>query len=438
MTAQLQFLNKILSTQDYSLISQNNLTDDLFFNYKTEFNFIKNHYKKYNTIPDKLTFLNTFPEFDYFVINESTDYLLEQIYKDYNDSYIATCFNNIKKLLESGNSEAAKQCYLESVDGLKSSYIKPCIDLMSDRGRFDRYLEKVNNPEKRHLSTGFKELDEMIGGIDIENEDMVIAARTGVGKTWMLTAIAGAAVRQGRNVLFYSGEMTADKIGYRVDTFLGNIDNRTITRGLRDTDIELRYANYMESLKHKNWGKLFVITPNDIAGPPTVDALESIIETTTPKIDFVCIDQYSLLEDTSNARAAHERVANISKAIKNLQVKYRIPIISVAQMNRSKNEDGSQDSSQIGLSDRIGQDATCILMLSRDGEMGEILKLNIVKSRDGGDNKVLHYNVNFNSGIFNYIAENDSDNYEEIDKQNAEIKNKYTSPSPFANPGVFS
>lgn len=254
----------------------------------------------------------------------------------------------------------------------------------------------------------------------------------------MLTAIAGAAVKQGRNVLFYSGEMTADKIGYRVDTYLGNIDNRTITRGLRDTDIELRYSNYMDSLDKKGWGNLFVVTPNDIAGPPTVDALESMIETMVPKIDFVCIDQYSLLEDTSNAKAAHERVANISKAIKNLQVKYRIPIISVAQMNRSKNEDGSQDSSQIGLSDRIGQDATCILMLSRDGELGEILKLNIVKSRDGGDNRVLHYNVNFNSGVFNYIAENNSDDYEEIDKQNAEIKNKYTSPSPFTAPGVFN
>ena len=48
MTAQLQFLNKILCTQDYSLISQNNLTEELFFNYRAEFNFIKNHYKKYN------------------------------------------------------------------------------------------------------------------------------------------------------------------------------------------------------------------------------------------------------------------------------------------------------------------------------------------------------------------------------------------------------
>ncbi len=437
MTAQLQFLNKILCTQDYSLISQNNLTEELFFNYSAEFNFIKNHYKKYNNVPDKLTFLNAFPDFDYFIINESTDYLLEQIYNDYNDSYLANCFNQIKKCLEAGKSEEAKQFYTNSITGLKTGHIKQCVNLMTDRGRFDRYLERVNNPEKRHLSTGLKELDEMIGGIDVENENMVIAARTGIGKTWMLLIIAAAAVRQGRNVLFYSGEMTADKVGYRYDTIMGNIDNRTITRGLRDTDVELKYKHYFDNLPNKGWGNFFIVTPNDIAGAPTVDALESLVETMNPKIDFLCIDQYSLLEDTSHARAAHEKVANISKAIKNLQVKHRIPVISVAQMNRTKNEDGSQDSSQIGLSDRIGQDATAILMLSRDGDMGEVIKVNITKSRDGGDNRILTYNVNFNTGTFNYIQENDSEDYNELDRQNAEINNKYAVNPGFGNAGVF-
>ena len=47
MTAQFQIINKILQNSDYSIIELNNLTDRLFFNYKAEFNFIVNHYKKY-------------------------------------------------------------------------------------------------------------------------------------------------------------------------------------------------------------------------------------------------------------------------------------------------------------------------------------------------------------------------------------------------------
>ena len=44
MTSQFQIINKILQTKDYSLISMNNLTEDHFFQYRAEFNFIKNHY----------------------------------------------------------------------------------------------------------------------------------------------------------------------------------------------------------------------------------------------------------------------------------------------------------------------------------------------------------------------------------------------------------
>ena len=39
MTSQLQVINKILQTKDFSLVELNNLTEDFFFNYKTEFNY---------------------------------------------------------------------------------------------------------------------------------------------------------------------------------------------------------------------------------------------------------------------------------------------------------------------------------------------------------------------------------------------------------------
>jgi hypothetical protein len=102
MTSQFQILNKILQTKDYSLISMNNLTEDHFFQYKAEFNFIKNHYDKFRVVPDRLTFLNTFSDFDVTDVNEPDAYLLEQLMKDYNTSYMATGFNRIKKLIESG------------------------------------------------------------------------------------------------------------------------------------------------------------------------------------------------------------------------------------------------------------------------------------------------------------------------------------------------
>ena len=92
----------------------------------------------------------------------------------------------------------------------------------------------------------------------------------------------------------------------------------------------------------------------------------------------------------------------------------QIPIISVSQMNRTKNDDGEQDTTQIGLSDRIGQDATCIVMLDReftyqDPEKRVVatdkLILNLVKSRDGGSGKLV-YDADFNTGRFTFLNPN--------------------------------
>jgi hypothetical protein len=203
------------------------------------------------------------------------------------------------------------------------------------------------------------------------------------------------------------------------------IDNRKISRG--DLYYKDFYKNYLDSLSCSNYGSIKVLTPNDIAGPATVAALQAFIE--KENLDILFIDQYSLLEDTSKAKVAHEKVANISRDVKNLQVLKQIPIISVSQMNRTKNEDKTQDSSQIALSDRIGQDATIILMLDKqDAEdmnhKGSYkVTLNLVKSRDGGDGRKLEYLWDFNTGDYRYISNMDDGVTTEEDFE--ELENSY-------------
>ena len=430
MTSQLQVLNKVLQTKDFSLIELNNLTEDFFFNYKAEFNYIKNHYEKYQSVPDKLTFISVFPEFDIIEVTEPDNYLIEQLYKDYNSSFIASRFNQIKKLIEEDKTDEAMAYLVNSVDNLHQGSAIQSHDLLSDTSRYDRYLERVANHDKYYIRTGFPELDNIIGGLDRENENMVIAARTGIGKTWTLLIMAAAAVQQGLRVGIYSGEMSVDKVGYRIDTIIGGINNNIITRGI-DTSVQMQYKNYLENLKKGIYSKdgrgaLKVLTPNDIAGPATVAALRAFVD--KEHLEILFIDQYSLLEDTSHTQSSHERVANISKAVKNLQVMKRIPIVSVAQMNRTKNDDGEKDTSQIGLSDRIGQDATCVIMLDREREYldeqktqvkDDKLIMDITKSRDGGTGKLV-YKANFNTGKFLILNPN-----EPTDASRYEIKESY-------------
>ena len=435
MLSQVQLISYIINTKDYSVISQNNLDDKFFFNYKAEFNFIKNHYEQYRSVPDKLTFLNVFPEFDVVEVNEPLTYLLEQLYSDYNASYLATRFNKIKKMLENNETDAAVDYFMKSTENLHVGSVMSCTNLLEDTSRYDRYLERTTNQSKFYISTGFPELDKIIGGIDRENEDFVISARPGQGKTQLLVKMACAASVQGLTVGIFEGEMSKDKIGYRVDTFLGHIKNSSMNRG--DLYIQKEYERYIKSLAVSGYGPIKIITENDVAGDMTVDALRAFIE--KEHLDILFIDQYSLLEDKRHGKQEFERVGNIAKDIKSLQVEKHIPIISVSQMNRTKTE-GELDTSQISLSDKIPQYATILIMLEQkdqeetDPNNPKLITLNITKSRDGGDHRKVQYGVNFNTGEWNYIPNEKDGITSKAEIQS--IKNSYA-PADDCGENVF-
>lgn len=79
----LQALNKILKSQNYNLVINNNLSKEMFLSYENEFEFIDNFYKQYGKVPDKETFLSQFPEFNLIEVNESEKFLIDKINEEY-------------------------------------------------------------------------------------------------------------------------------------------------------------------------------------------------------------------------------------------------------------------------------------------------------------------------------------------------------------------
>ena len=395
---QLQFLNYLLSTKDSSLIELNNLNDDYFSDYKGEFNFIKRHLEMYRNIPDVETFLTTFPNFELIKVNETPTYLIEALFKDFKTRKLASVFNKVRTLLMSDKIDEAMTLYQAEAEKFSVGVSLSCVDILRDKSRYDAYIERTQDFSKFYISTGFPELDKIIGGWDRCEELATIVARTNYGKSWILLKCAAASARQGLNVGIYSGEMSERKVGYRLDTLIGHISNGSLVHG--NIAIQNEYKQYMDDLPNKFKGTLKVLTPNMINGPADVNALRMFIE--KENLDVLFVDQLSLLEDQRKGKTPVEKMSNISKDLKNLQVLKRIPIISVSQQNRSKTEDGNVDSTQIAQSDRIGQDSTCIIFLERKDD---IMKLTLVKSRDSENGKSISYQVDLNRGMFTYIPD---------------------------------
>lgn len=403
---QAQFLNFVLASKDSSIIELNNLTSDFFNEYRGEFDFIKNHLDKYHTVPDVETFLSVFPDFELIAVNEPAAYLLEELFRDYQTRKMAETFNKIRPLLIDGNVEKAMSIYKTDSENLSTGVALSCVDIMRDTSRYDAYLERTKDYSKYYISTGFPELDKAIGGIDREEELGVIVARTNIGKSQIAIKMAVSAAMQGLNVGFYSGEMGVNKVGYRVDTILGKFNGGALIHG--NSSVNAQYKRYMDDLPNKCPGSFKVLTPNMINGSAGVNALRMFIE--KEKLDILFIDQLSLLEDDRKAKVPYEKAANISKDLKNLQVMKKIPIISVSQQNRTKNDDvkdDSVDTTQIAMSDRIAQDATFILGITRDKKDNSILTLHVVKSRDSANGQKLTYVVDFNKGSWTFVPEGD-------------------------------
>lgn len=394
---QLQFLNALLESKDSSLLLINNLNEDLFCDYKDEYNFIVNHLNEYGTIPDKVTFLSKFPEFDIIEVNESRDYLIDALFEDRDKRFLAKTFNDIRKLLsEDKTEEAMSLLALRSQTAIKAKHINT-VDITKDISRYNDYVDRCNEFKKYYIKSGFNELDKVIGGWDRQEELATIVARPGVGKTWCLLKCAVAALQQNLRVGLYSGEMSERKVGYRFDTLVSHISNYSITKGI--SDIANEYKAYIDKLPESYEGCFKVLTPAMIDGPAGVNALRAFIE--KENLDILFVDQHSLLEDDRKARNPVDRASNISKDLKNLQVLKKIPIIAVSQQNRTSAE-GGLSTSHVAQTDRISQDSTLLLFLE---QKDDVLTVNIVKSRDSETNKKIRYAIDLDKGIFEYIPE---------------------------------
>lgn len=400
---QLQVLNKILSTQDTSVLLTNNLTEDFFSDYTQEYRWLKQHLDEYGNCPDIHSFVDKFPEFDIIQVNETNRYLIDELYQDYNKRKLASVFNRVRDLINQDKIDEAMSVYTNASSDIVQSTHLDSVDIFHDTSRYNDYIDKCTSLDKYYIKTGFKELDDLIGGWDRLEELATIVARPGVGKSWVLHKVALAAAEQGLRVGIYSGEMSENKVGYRIDTLISKISNSAIMRG--NDSVQLEYKKHMEELPNKFKGTIKVLTPAMINGPAGVTALRAFVE--KEKLDVLCVDQHSLLEDDRKARTPVEKAANISRDLKNLQVLKHIPIISVSQQNRSDVDENTSKTANVAQSDRISQDSTVLIFLTqKDG----VLTLDLVKARDSVNNKQIQYAIDLNKGLFEFVPnENTAD-----------------------------
>lgn len=428
----LQIISKILATKDIAILENNMLTKEHFVGYEDEIGFIIDHYNEYGTVPDKATFLSHFvddngnPTIDLVDVEETDRYLVDAIREEYLYNKAVPVVQNIAKLLKT-DSNAAVEYMMQSMKELDTTYTINAVDIIADAvNRVDQFVNRKNHGEEFYYTTGFEELDNLIHGIEIVGEFIVIVARTNQGKSWMIQKISTHVWQLGKNVGYFAPEMDSNRAGYRFDTLLNHFSNRALMWGKDDVK-EDEYRQYADKLKD-NKNKFLVATPRDFNGVVTVSKLKTWVK--QAKLDFLAIDGLTYMSDERGKRNDNKATAltNITEDLRSLSLELEIPVIAVIQANRGAikqdDDEGTPDLEHIKDSDGVGHNATKVFSIRQLKE--SVLEIEIKKNTFGCVGGKLKYQWSIDTGDFTWIPSfDDAESEKKTERKVRETKKKF-------------
>lgn len=420
----LQILSKVLATHDISIIEDNTLDSTYFPGYEQELEFIVNHYKQYGNVPDTATFLEAFPSMELVEVTESDTYLVDKAREEHLFSQSSVVIQEYARLLQT-DSNAANEYMARQLKVLQPNYHLGGTDIVAQADkRFEQFQERKSNPENYFFESGFEELDDIIKGIQRDEELFVIVARTNQGKSWVLAKVCSHVWKTGFNVGYFSPEMTANKIGFRFDTLINHYKNRSLLWGNSDVN-EDDYKTYLNDLKNKG-NKFIVATPSDFGNCVTVSKLKNWIK--QYKLDLIAIDGITYLSDERGKRNDNKNnsLTNISEDLMALSVEMHVPVLIVVQANRSgvvEENDGTPELESIRDSDGIAHNASKVIAIRQKKD--NVLEIGIKKNRDGLVGGKLNYHWDIDTGDFKYSPSYDDNSRASVDEDVKKSKKQY-------------
>ena len=413
---ELQILNKVLSDKSDNILINNNITEDYFSEYLGEYQYIEDHKREYKCIPDIETFLSKYPDFDVLVVNESEDYLISTLKEEYVYRQSLPLLNSLAEKMQTDSYEAID--YLRAhISDLDIPAKIEGIDIISKaRDRLEEYNKVKDNYDDCYIPTGFEELDDIIGGFHKGEELIVLFARTGQGKSWVVIKMVEHAWKMNTNITFVEPEMSANKTGYRFDTLHKHISNKALLRG----DEVVGYENYISQLSESDV-PIRVLHPKDFQRKVTVSKLKAYCESTNT--GMLVIDGITYLTDERKERGDSTtlQLTHISEDLMDLSIELGIPVIVVCQSNREGAKEDDLQLENIRDSDGIAYNASMVISVMQK-DPGLVLSL--VKSRNSMFGVKLTYLWDIDTGMFSYIPSGDDDIYDDSE-QSENLRKSY-------------
>ena len=234
------------------------------------------------------------------------------------------------------------------------------------------------------LSTGLGDLDLAISGLN-KSDLILLAARPGMGKTSMaLNILLEAGKKSGKNVAFFSLEMSREQLALRLISSECFVDNKKLVTGkLTEEDWE-KVAVAADSL---NRSRIFIDDDSSVSVADISAKCRRM-----DNLGLVIIDYLQLMTGSAkNGDNRQQEISEISRSLKALARELNAPVISLSQLSRAceTRPDHRPMLSDLRESGAIEQDADVVMFLYRDDyynkdtDTPNIAEVIIAKQRNG-------------------------------------------------------
>jgi len=230
-----------------------------------------------------------------------------------------------------------KEAMLKSVKLLKKSSFDEISDVINKAlilgSNSDLGYDYIKDFEKRFefksrdpISTGWPEVDAITHQGLGKGELGVVIAPTGAGKSMALVHLGAQAVKAGKNVVYYTLELSETVIGSRFDSCITKVPLN---------DLRMFKEEIYEKVQMIE-GKLIVKEyPTKSASTNTLKAHLEKLKNRDFKPDMILVDYGDLLRPSSNLREKRHELETIYEQLRGLAQEFECCIWTASQTNRS-------------------------------------------------------------------------------------------------------
>lgn len=393
----------IVRNGDMATALKHGVTAEMFHVYPDEWAWLETYFSKYRKSPSRIAFMVSHPKFR-MLKTDDTPHFSDEVRKAHAKFMMTEVLNDVADYLTDGDVEGAvkkMQASLISIAAGVSNLNDG--DILTD---FDDIVFDAEARRQRVLTRGSSGIPSGITCVDKETggfnpgELIIIAARLGHGKSWLMQLSAAKAAAAGYSVQYDALEQTRSQVTYRIHALLSGTYGQELFRSrslMQGKDYNPKaYRQFLVDLKHHIKGRIHV--SDTTRGRVSALTVQSQLERNKP--DVVFIDYLGLMQ---RSNGDWQGMAELSGQLKQLASEYAVPIVAAAQLNREyglgKEPPGAE---AIAQSDAIGQDADMVITGRRRSPT--VFRGRLAKNRNGIDDFMWDMEFRPNDGIIREVS----------------------------------